>query len=701
MQRSLRDALLVLLFVGTCLFGAIASAETGFLVVHVEDVQGHPVRGVQIGVKGDGGSDTSDPHGTVRIRLAPRTQATDWVTLQVLHSPPGKDLVLLSPWDSRAVVPSFENKSDNFVDVVVVESGDRAALANPAALRAFAEKINKANAPKTADRQAAEDPKGNLDAVAKQYGLTSDELDKAILAWKTTGPYEVGLKALYAHNYDTAANSLRESLKQREEKLATAQKDVADAAFFLGQSLYGQGKYRASATAFQRCLQIRPHDPMVLNNTALSLEEAGDYTGAEPLYRQALAINEKALGRDHLEVAKDLNNLANLLLERGDYAAAEPLYRRALAIDEKALGPDHPTVATARCNLAALLIAEGNYAVAESLLRRALAIDEKALGPDHPDVATILNNLGVLLKTKGDYRGADLLYNRALEIDKKTRGPEHPDVARDLNNLASLLEANGDYVAAERFYREALAIAEKALGPDHPHVATDLKNLGLLLAAKGDYAGAEPLYRRALAIDEKALGSDHPDVANRLNNLAELLEAEGNYAGAEPLFRRALAIEEKAVGPDHPDVATDLDNLGSLLAAKGDYAGAEPLLRRALAIGEKALGPNHPDVATALNNLAGLLYEKGDYAGAEPLLRRALAIDEKALGPDHPKTQQIKSNLDGLLKKMGTRVPSPARPRPGQQLATRVPTRKIAEWLDFSGPIAIPYMRLSLDFLAC
>ena len=74
--------------------------------------------------------------------------------------------------------------------------------------------------------------------------------------------------------------------------------------------------------------------------------QAGDYAGAEPLYRRALAINEKALGPDHLDVARSLNNLAGLLKAKGNYAAAEPLYRRALAIAEKALGPDHPNVAT-------------------------------------------------------------------------------------------------------------------------------------------------------------------------------------------------------------------------------------------------------------------------------------------------------------------------------------------------------------------
>ena len=82
---------------------------------------------------------------------------------------------------------------------------------------------------------------------------------KAIRAWgaAATDPYDVGVAALYERSYEKATANLQESLRQREQKLATAQKDVAeDAAFFLGMSLYEQGKYKESASAFQRCLQL-------------------------------------------------------------------------------------------------------------------------------------------------------------------------------------------------------------------------------------------------------------------------------------------------------------------------------------------------------------------------------------------------------------------------------------------------------------
>ena len=53
---------------------------------------------------------------------------------------------------------------------------------------------------------------------------------------------------------------------------------------------------------------------------------------------------------------------------------AEPLYRRALAIDEKSFGPDHPNVAIRLNNLAQLLRATNRLAEAEPLMRRTVAI---------------------------------------------------------------------------------------------------------------------------------------------------------------------------------------------------------------------------------------------------------------------------------------------------------------------------------------
>jgi tetratricopeptide (TPR) repeat protein len=55
------------------------------------------------------------------------------------------------------------------------------------------------------------------------------------------------------------------------------------------------------------------------------------YAEAEPLYKRALAIYEKALGSDHPEVARSLNNLAILYQNQARYIDALPLVQRTIS----------------------------------------------------------------------------------------------------------------------------------------------------------------------------------------------------------------------------------------------------------------------------------------------------------------------------------------------------------------------------------
>ena len=71
---------------------------------------------------------------------------------------------------------------------------------------------------------------------------------------------------------------------------------------------------------------------------AQSLNILGSCTGTQaatptPAFLQgSSAIREKALGRDHPDVAISLSNLGFLYRDQGRYADAEPLLRRSLAI---------------------------------------------------------------------------------------------------------------------------------------------------------------------------------------------------------------------------------------------------------------------------------------------------------------------------------------------------------------------------------
>jgi tetratricopeptide (TPR) repeat protein len=101
-----------------------------------------------------------------------------------------------------------------------------------------------------------------------------------------------------------------------------------------------------------------------------------NYRDAEPLFQRALAIREKALGPEHLDVATSLNNLALVYQAQGKYADAEPLYKRSLEILEKAAGPPQ-RVTTVLANYAALLKKTGRGTEAKEMKARAKTIREK------------------------------------------------------------------------------------------------------------------------------------------------------------------------------------------------------------------------------------------------------------------------------------------------------------------------------------
>ncbi len=66
-----------------------------------------------------------------------------------------------------------------------------------------------------------------------------------------------------------------------------------------------------------------------------------------------------------------------MFLAQGRYAEAEPLFKRALAIMERAFGPGHPHVAVSLENYAALLRETGRNTEATRMEARVEAIRAK------------------------------------------------------------------------------------------------------------------------------------------------------------------------------------------------------------------------------------------------------------------------------------------------------------------------------------
>src|SRR6267154_177379 len=233
-----------------------------------------------------------------------------------------------------------------------------------------------------------------------------------------------------------------------------------------------------------------------------------------------------------------LNNLAALYQRQERYAEAEPLFKRALAIHEKAAGRQHPAVATLLNNLGQVDKVQCRYAEAEPLIKRSLAIREKVLGPDHPDVARSLNNLADLYERQGRYAEAQPLFERAL-------GPDHPDATTSTNNLASFYRAEGRAA-------DALPLVQRLVATGRAQLRAALAVL--LDAQRQQLVPPEKALDHALNAIQRGTRSQAASAVNKLavrlaagsDRLAELVRRDQDLAAeAEALDKSIVAAVSK------------------------------------------------------------------------------------------------------------------------------------------------------------
>ena len=154
-----------------------------------------------------------------------------------------------------------------------------------------------------------------------------------------------------------------EGIKKLEEVVASAQDSKIKLAglTLLAEIRYAQKDYERSATYFQRCLEITPEDPKLLNNIAFLLSKHLDRAS------EALPMAEKAFA-----AAKDNPSYADTLgsvyfkLKQYDKAEASLLRSRGLAQDALTRTP-------ATLHLADLRLVRGDRTSAEGLLREVRA----------------------------------------------------------------------------------------------------------------------------------------------------------------------------------------------------------------------------------------------------------------------------------------------------------------------------------------
>jgi len=430
----------------------------------------------------------------------------------------------------------------------------------------------------------------------------------------------------------SARDLLDESAQRVDTELSATPEARASALYNLGMAYRHLGLMDEAEPLLLRSYELRQQlfGPQNIDvaKSAVALAEnyrlRGQYAKAEPLFRHALQIAQKAPGDNTTVTADILHKFGFCLFMDSRDVEAESLLKQALTLLPDPEGSD---AAFVRSGLALVLDREGDYLGAFQLGSKALATLERL---DSPDVGSAQNNRNVFLRDMGNLRQAEIAQRQTVEWWRRVAG-SHVDIAWPLSNLGTIYLLEGQTTKAEPLMREALKIRQKILGPNSPLIAISLDEWGRVLQAKADYQGAETSFRQSLDMLNGTAGSESWMVEQVLSDFSKLQLDRADYASAESYADRALEMSRKLGREDSPQIAESLSEIALARELRGDAASAEPMLRSALEIRERLLPPRYPAIVAAETRLGEALTAEGKAAMAEPILREA--VDSAHHGP--------------------------------------------------------------------
>lgn len=247
----------------------------------------------------------------------------------------------------------------------------------------------------------------------------------------------------------------------------------------------GTGQYRLAMPYIKEAVEIaekyfpnRQELPVSLSNEGSVLNETGQYQQAEQVYRRAIQIWDAKIRKDKdSKLGSIYNGLARSLREQGRLDEAEIAAQKALAIKEKASGKNSVDSAAVLENLGKIAEKKGAYEQAHKYLDQALSIDQNAVGEKHPDVASDQCSIGRLLTEEGKLDEANQFLTKSLATRKALYKPGHPAISKTLCSIGELNMKQDDLNKAIQNLSEALENQTKFLGSQHPDTLESAKEL--------------------------------------------------------------------------------------------------------------------------------------------------------------------------------------------------------------------------------
>lgn len=310
------------------------------------------------------------------------------------------------------------------------------------------------------------------------------------------------------------------------------------------------------------------------------------------------------------------------LIQAGDYTSASSLIRQALS----SAGDDDQL--RLRCRQAEVLILEGKLTEAEMMLTSRMP--SSTTSPFvHAEWKT-MRGFFYLNRARNDMALENL--EQAQDLFRAAGKENTLEAARSLAILSFTYFTTGKLAQAEEHGAMALRIRRQSLGENSEEVAASYNDMGLIYGQTNPDKALE-YYDMALSVYEKLHGKEHRKIAIANNNLGLVYRNQKLYGEAVTSFESAEAIWKKIYPDGHPNQAFALVNLGLTYGQMGNHAAAKGYFERALEMYRKAYGERHSDISAVLNQLGILAVEEKRYDGALRYYQEALAANTPSFAP--------------------------------------------------------------------
>ena len=309
--------------------------------------------------------------------------------------------------------------------------------------------------------------------------------------------YTIGESFSSLAAYDVAMGHLSRAHDLAVQTQEATSEQATEALSAMAQALWRQGRLAASLEINQQLLALTEsshgkHSPEyieVLGNLANTFADMGEFSQAEPLLRESLALDRALSTPEAREgVAFSLNNLAAVLADQGKYSEAISLHRESLELRRQLFGDRSPAVVIALMNLGFAQAGTRAWTDAEATLREAVALADIVYGRNHSRTGAALINLSQPVAELGRTGEAVQLAKDALAVLERVEGRESFRAARARGQLGKLHIMNGEIEAGEAEMARGWQQLADALGPDSPRSKQAALGLAEHYAARGNSA---------------------------------------------------------------------------------------------------------------------------------------------------------------------------------------------------------------------